>query len=254
MADIDLPSSKQVLWETMRQDFVALAPEHASSGLLPCCICGRLLPQEHFSIEHILPQQALMEDPPEIKSDPLLTMNRRTRLTLLCKRPLKLKSDIVSPNGCNGWKGRYFDGFLRDIVANAPLRKRGGQFSSQHTVAFAIAAYLAMVSEFGYRVVYIESGHLMRRQFFHPHKFLQGYPDSCQMMIAGERYSYPSAPSSAWATPFTFLFKAGRCIVTMRQTVAFVPLSRDPTWPVASALRIVPSKYLLRPDFRTMFS
>ena len=250
---IFLPSVKRTLWEEARRDFVAIAPEFATSDLLPCCACARLLPQEKFSLEHILPQQALAEDPPEIRSDPRLSMNQRTRLMLLCNHPLKIETGRTFPNGCNGWKGRHFDSHLRDVVGASVPPRRGGQITSQHSVALSIAAYLAMVSEFGYRVVYTASGWLLRRQFFHPHKHLREFPDTCQMILTGARFTYPEFSTESWAKPFSFQIHEDRCLVTMRQTAMFVPLSRDPRLPISSSLQFVPSKYSLRPDFRFFF-
>lgn len=248
---IDLPSVKQVLWEDARRDFLSIAPEFATSDLLPCPACARLLPQRHFTLEHILPQQALANDPPEVRNDPQLSTNRRTRLLLLCSYGLKTGENTKAPNGCNGWKGRYFDSHIRDIIVDSVPTKRGGAITPQHSVALSAAAYLALVSEFGYRVVYTASGWLLRQQFFHPRRHIEGFPDNCQMILTGGRFTYPNIPSEVWAKPFNFVIYEDRCLVTIRQTAMYVPLSRDPRLPVSSFLRFVPSKYRLRPDFRS---
>ena len=249
---IDLPSIKKILWEEMRHDFVSIAPEFLTSEVLPCCVCGRLLPQRHFTLEHILPRQALAEDPPEIRSNPESSNNRRTRLTLLCNYSLKTKESTVSL-GCNGWKGKQFDGYLCDIVVDKVPRRRGGKITTRHMIALSIASYLAMVSRYGYRIVFTTSGLMMRRQFFHPQSYIKDMPDACQGMVTGSRFTYPEIPSELWLTPFTFKVYPNLCLVTMRQAGINIPLSRDPDFPVSSSLRFLPSRYRLRPDFQTLF-
>jgi len=107
-----------------------------------------------------------------------------------------------------------------------------------------------MVEEFGYRVVLIRSGLLMREQFFNPGQFHPNMPILSQMLLGGNAQGVPpDAPM--WANPFTFAVEDRRCLVSLRNFAVSVPLSDDPRQPLARHLRIAPTKFKLRPDFRT---
>jgi hypothetical protein len=56
-----------------------------------------------------------------------------------------------------------------------------------------------------------------------------------------------------WREPFSFNFeRPGVCVVAARNFGVVVPISRDPREPIARHLRIVPARYKLQPDFRTV--
>ena len=66
--DILAASIKENLWHKMRSDLASYIPQLTENNLLMCCTCGRFLPYEDFSLEHIIPRQALADDPKEIKT------------------------------------------------------------------------------------------------------------------------------------------------------------------------------------------
>lgn len=70
MSDVLTASIKDKLWHKMRQDLASFVPEIASNKLLMCCACGRFLPREWFDLEHLIPQQALKQDPDVVRTNP----------------------------------------------------------------------------------------------------------------------------------------------------------------------------------------
>jgi hypothetical protein len=105
-------SLKERLWHDMRRDLASYIPELNSDLLLMCCVCGRFLPQDQFSLEHIIPRQALADQRIQVKQR--LTANQRSWNILLCTKPLILKGRLVYQNGCNSWKGRFYDKLIRE--------------------------------------------------------------------------------------------------------------------------------------------
>ena len=247
--DIDTPGIKDVLWHKMRADLTSYVPEAEASRLLMCPACGRFLPADDFSLEHIIPQQALAEDPTIVQQE--VFKNIRSGLTLLCRRPLTIKG---SKGGCNSWKGAHFDNALRQAVSGSLTRKREDRVKDRHCIAVMSAAYLAMFAEFGYKVVLMDSGVILRQQFFlpdHCHAFM---PNKSRVMLSNQPPVY--APGvDFWRTPFCFKFEnPGFTRAEMRNTTAFVPTSLDPRLPLAQNTLIVPSKYKMRPNFETAFN
>jgi len=216
-----------------------------------CCACGRLLPQDSFDLEHLVPQQVVKRDPIVVKTNPVTPVNIRSGNLLLCKRPLKIKDKILYRNGCNSWKGRVFDSALNDLVGGNGLK--AGRCTQVHIIAALSLAYLAMVAEFGFIVSLMPSGRLMREQFFTPRKFHPSLPLKCQMLLGGE-IPVESPDARLWSKPFSFGFdRPGICTVVIRNIAVMLPVSRDPRLPFSQHLRIVPSRYKLRPDFGTVF-
>jgi hypothetical protein len=86
---IDLAGLKHLLWHDMRADLSSFAPYFASNELLLCPVCLRPLRFQDFSIEHIVPQQALADDPAEARA--VIPTNKRSGVTLLCQKPLYVK-------------------------------------------------------------------------------------------------------------------------------------------------------------------
>lgn len=248
MADVLLASNKEKLWHKMRHDLTSFVPEIAGNRLLMCCACGRFLPQECFDVEHLIPQQALRQDPAAVRANPITPANIRSGNLLLCKMRLMVRGNMIYGNGCNSWKGRFYD---RPIAEMTKAFDRTTP-SDTHIIAGLILAYLAMVAEFGYVVVLMRSGLLIREQFFQPYKFHRDLPLRSQILFGG---SMPDAADhQMWSKPFSFGFeRPGACTVAARNFAVMVPIDRDPREPIAKHLKIVPSKYKLRPNFGTVF-
>lgn len=251
MSDLYKASIRDALWHKMRQDLAKFAPHITDDQLLMCCACGRLLPQDCFDLEHLVPQQAVKQDPAAVKANPLTPVNSRSGNLLLCKEPLRIKGKVFYRNGCNSWKGRVYDPVLNNLVAGNGLKAE--RCTQVHIIGALSLAYLAMVAEFGYIVTLMPSGRLMREQFFNPKKYHPAMPDRCQMILGG---SLPVKMPDArmWSNPFFFSFATPDvCHVGIRNISVMVPISRDPRLPFSQHLRIVPGRYKLRPDFRTVF-
>jgi hypothetical protein len=219
-----------------------------------CCTCGRFLSYQDFTLEHIIPQQALADDPVEIKSDPKSSTDARSGVILLCNKRLILKNGrMIYKNGCNSWKGRFYDSCLREILNGNILKHPYRKPSDRHMIAILCSGYLAMVLEFGYQVVLMASGLLMRQQFFLPFKFHRNLPLRSQMILAAPPPEYDETNSRIWSHPFSFTIDRGACYVGLRTSAFILPLSRDPRIPISKTVLITPSRYKLRPDFRTVF-
>jgi hypothetical protein len=251
--DLLAASLKERLWHKLRHDLQSYIPQIQHNDLLMCCTCGRFLPHDDFNLEHIIPQQALADDPPEIKANPETTANTRSGNILLCRKPLLVNGRKKHNNGCNGWKGRFYDGRTRELINarifNDPYKK----VANEHIIAALCTAYLAMVLEFGYQVALTPSGVLMRRQFFSPSKFHREIPHGSQMILAAPPPPYSENDIPIWSHPFSFTINRNSCNVRFRTMSLSVPISRDPRLPIAQSLVFAPSKYKLRPDFSTVF-
>lgn len=250
MSDLMMASIRDRLWHKMRQDLASHIPEIAGNRLLMCCACGRFLPQECFDLEHLIPQQALRRDPDAVRTNPVTPANVRAGNLLLCKKPLMHKGNTVYGNGCNSWKGRFYDKPISEhVLGKAWQPQRSTQV---HIIAALGLGYLAMVAEFGYVVALMRSGLLMREQFFSPYKFHPALPVRSQILFGGST-PVTSPDARMWVKPFSFGFRDMGCTVGVRNFAITVPVSRDPREALARHLRIVPAKYKLRPDFRTSF-
>jgi hypothetical protein len=250
MSDLMMASVEDKLWHKMRGDLARYAPEIAGNRLLMCCACGRRLPREAFDLEHLIPQQALKQDPDVVRVNPFTPANVRAGNLLLCKKPLILKGTRVCGNGCNGWKGRFYDKPISELVSGSAL-EAGGRLTDRHIIAALALGYLAMVAAFGYAVALMRSGLLMREQFFSPNKFHRSLSLRHQMVLGGPAPTLPDA--RMWTSPFSFSFENRACTVGARNFAILLPVSRDPREPLARHLRFAPSKFKLRPDFTTVF-
>jgi hypothetical protein len=250
--DLLAASLKKKLWHKLRQDLQLYIPQMQHNDLLMCCTCGRFLPYDDFSLEHIIPQQALADDPPEIKANPETTANTRSGNILLCRKPLLIKGRKYN-NGCNSWKGRFYDGRTRELLNWRVFNNQYKNVTNEHMIAALCTAYLAMVLEFGYQVALTPSGMLMRHQFFSPSKFHREMPDRSEMILAAPPLPYSENYITIWAHPFSFTIERNACVVAFRTMWLIVPISRDPRLPIAQSLVFAPSKYKLRPDFGTVF-
>jgi hypothetical protein len=245
-----LPSIKERLWHKMRADLERFVPEISDTQLLMCCACGRFLPRESFDLEHLIPQQALKADPPAVRSNPATPANVRSGNLLLCKQPLLYKNSKLYDNGCNSWKGRFYDKPISEIFSGKAMQGEG-RFGDTHIVGGLVLGYLAMVAKFGFVVTLMRSGRLMREQFFHPRRFHPHLGTRHQIVLAGSPYT--GEDEEVWQKPFSFSYEHGACTVAARNFAIIVPADRDPEAPLARHLKIVPHKYRFRPDFSTSF-
>jgi hypothetical protein len=250
MSNVMRASIEDKLWHTMRGELSRFSPEIAANDLLMCCACGRRLRREHFNLEHLIPRQALGEDPDVVRENPATPANIRAGNLLLCKERLIIKGKQVSGNGCNGWKGRYYDTAIRELTSARALRPTD-TIIDRHIIAALALGYLAMVAEYGYIIALMPSGLLMRQQFFSPNRFHRSLGLRHQMLLGGPMPTSADAP--LWERPFSFSFQEGSCVVGARNFAIQVPVSHDPSKPLARRLRFVPSKFALRPDFTTVF-
>jgi hypothetical protein len=250
---IDEASLKNTLWHSARADVARYAPDVEHSETLMCPTCGRWLTFVDFSVEHIIPRQALALDPDEAKA--ALTTNQRSGNILLCKKRLMVRGKLASGNGCNGWKGRYYDPLVREVLAGKAITGESKNSTNAHIISLICVAYLALLNEFGYQIALTSSGFLLRHQFFTPRQFRKDMPLSSQLVLAVEMPKYSATTHHLWANPFRISIETERrsCIVAFRTLGLRLPLSRDPATPVANRLKIVPSRYKLRPDFSTAF-
>ena len=210
-------SIKEKLWHKLREDLQLYIPQVRDNNLLMCCACGCFLPYQDFTLEHIIPQQALADDPAEIKSDPKLPANSRSGIILLCNKRLILKDGRkIYENGCNSWKGRFYDRCIREFlngnILNNPYRKP----SDMHIIAMLCSGYLAMILEFGYQVVLTANGLLMREQFFLPSKFHRNLPLRSQIILAAPPPEYDKSHSKIWPHPFSFTIERNSCFMGFR--------------------------------------
>jgi hypothetical protein len=251
--DISAPALHEKLWHSMRADLVQYAPQIADDDRLMCCCCGRFLQKSDFDLEHIIPQAAVADDPAQVRE--LFTVNERSKNLLLCKRPLEVKGVRFHPKGCNNWKGKFFDARIREVMNGSALGDNIHRpFSSQHSAAMMALAYLGLIHRYGYQIALTPSGLLMRRQFFSPGRLrteLSGWPWGA--MLSGRPFPYDPTNLSIWTNPFSFAPEPDRCIVCIRHISVFVPLSRNPEMPIVRHIKVVPDRFTMKPDFRTVF-
>ena len=238
-------------WHSMRLDLQDYMPAIRDNGLLMCCACGRFLTQDKFSLEHIIPKQALADDPPEAKR--LFTLAQRAGTILLCKAPLKINGKIYYENGCNSWKGRHYDKTIREILNGRAISRAVKRIMPAHSIGLISLCYLAMVAHFGFQIALTQSGKLLRQQFFMPLRYHPSMPAVCQLTLIGGVPDFEETEPEYWSNPVSFDFEPGLCRANFRNVVVNLPVSRDPKTPIVRHLPIKPSKFTLRPDFSTAF-
>jgi hypothetical protein len=249
MSMIDLPAEKEKLWHSAKADLQSLVPWFRNSDLLLCPACCRPVTYDEMSIEHVLPKQALKKDPVDART--AITQNERSGLTLLCRRQLLYKGKIVSAAGCNSWKGKHFDGFLRDLLTTD---LGAAKLTTGHQVAAFSAGYLALFRKFGYQISLSSAGILMRQQFFHPHDFIRAMPLRYQLILGGRGPDqFTDDDKAYWSEPFRISVQSDGATIAIRHMAFLLPLSHDPSKPFARELPYAPSKYKLRLDLRTAF-
>ncbi len=250
-SEIDLPGLKDLLWHKMRDDLIKFIPAMSDNELLMCPACGRFLPHHDFSIEHILPQQALADDPVEIKAS--LSVNKRAGVTLLCQKPLIIKGSRVHGGGCNSWKGKHYDRCMRELFSRKIFEKNS-KVSIQNNIAVFNTGFLALFNEYGYQIPLSAAGLLMRHQFFRPYSFGSAVPLMCQViLLSQEKPTLADTIPSFWEKPFAFAFENGKCIFITRAVSTYLPLSRDPRITITRTLPFAPPKHVLRVNYGTIF-
>jgi len=248
MPELLIASNKEKLWHKMRRDLLGFVPEIAGNRLLMCCACGRFLPYDCFDVEHLIPRQALRHDPANVRVNPATPANIRSGNLLLCRMRLRIKGNTIYGNGCNSWKGRFYDHHIAEMTRAFDRTTP----TDTHIIAALSLAYLAMVAEFGYVVALMRSGLLMREQFFRPYSFTVTYRLGAKFFLVVECRTWgiircgTSRSGSVSIDPEL-------ATVVARNFVVMVPISHDPRQPIVKHLKIVPSKYKLRPNFGTVF-
>ena len=169
-----------------------------------------------------------------------------------CKKELLIKGKKLYDNGCNNWKGRFYDKFLREIFNTRVIKKNN--FTSRHHVALFNACYLGLFAKYGFQITLVPSGLIMRKQFFNQNRFNREVPAKCQMALMAEPHIiYDEQSARYWTPSFKFSIEPNFCIVVVRNASMRLPLSRDPEIPIARALPFAPPRYALRPNFETIF-
>jgi hypothetical protein len=251
LSDILTPSIKERLWHKLRADLARYVPEVANTPSLMCCLCGRFLPQHSFSLEHLVPQQTLKMDPFVVRTNPATPANLRSGNLLLCSEPLLYKKSPLYNNGCNSWKGRFFDRPISEIFSGRAMQTDRGRVTNAHIIGGLMLGYLAMVAEYGYIIALMESGLLLREQFFRPQKFHPKLGPRFQILLGGVPPTNPD--DKIWTSPFGFKLEPGACIVSARNFAVTVPVSRDPLINIGRHLKITPHRHRFRPDFQSFF-
>lgn len=248
MSDVNLPDLKLKLWTTMREDLFRHVPALQDSTKLLCPICCRALDYEKFSLEHILPQQAVKQDPRSVRD--AINKNERSGLTLLCRERLIIKGSHYE-NGCNGWKGRNYDARISDLLNRSD---DSFQFSDGHLIALLTVGYLGLFKKYGYRVGLTESGLRLRNQFFNPRRFTKHLPLESQMVLSGKpETNYLPDRHTYWSDPVKIYVDADRATIVIRNYSILLPLSFDPRIPLVKTLAYAPRKHIFRPDLRLAF-
>jgi hypothetical protein len=216
------------------------------------CWCAQPVTPHHLrrvSLEHIIPQQAVDDDHKTARD--AVTRNQRAGLTPLWGKRLVVKDNFIVEKGCSSWKGKHFDRFSRQVLRREPYKMA---FTSRHRVAMFILGYLALFRKYGYRISLSRSRLLMRNQFFNPNSFLEGVPAKCLAIFTGPTLSeFDDNIKSYWDEPFRISVSEGFAMVSVRSVAFWLPLSDDPTTPLAARLRYAPPRHKFRPDFTSVF-
>lgn len=236
--DVDLPRSEEIIWHKMKSDLDSMIPELRGTDTLLCPVCLRRLQRKDFNIEHVIPRQAVREDPPEIRAT--VPTNARSTLLLLCNKRLRVTSTIVVKNGCNGWKGKYYDNFIRAMLFKERDRLK---ISTRHQISMFVAGYLGMFRTYGYRVALSSSGLSMRRQFFSPNEFLEEIPLLCQMVLHADPIRDLNIDPSYWTDPIQISINGKTASISIRNNAINVPISFDPRVQFSRSTLVLPPRF-----------
>ena len=221
----------------MHADLKSFIP-HFPTDELMCPACFRHMKFHELSLEHIIPQQAVERDPIEVRN--AIARNRRSGLTLLCKKQLIFKGKKFPGNGCNGWKGKYFDGFVREALS---LDLGDVKLNSRHQISMFALGYLALFSKYGYRVALSSSGLLMRRQFFAPNSFLSAVPLKYQIILGGPLLTQLDEDNKTyWDDPFKIDVERDSACLVIRSLCFFSSSIRRPNDTSGARITIRPAE------------
>lgn len=247
MSKIDNPGIRWELFTKLNAELTTFRPDIAAEQKILCPVCGRALPFDAFSLEHILPQRLLKKDPLNAQT---ISKNKRAGLTLLCKKNLIMTNSKTLNGGCNQWKGKMYDQKLEAFF-------EGSKTLSGIHEAFFATAYLALFSAYGYRVAFTEAGNVSRFQFLNPQKRLLRRLPFMSNTILGFDYE-DWKKWDKWDEPFSFgeeeLSEGLMCVVTIRGKATALPLSHPLSLAFNSPLIIPSRKKILRPVFNAYFA
>ncbi len=249
MSVIDQPATKHIIWQELRDDLIKLIPSFSEADLLLCPTCCRAIPFDDFSLEHIIQKQALACDPQDVRKS--TSHNERSGLTLLCSRPLVLNGKRINGSGCNSWKGKHYDKYLRELL---DPQFKINNFTGQHHIALFAAGYLGLFRRYKYQIALSQTGLLMRNQFFTPRGWLKTTPINSQMLLRGDALTdYSHETHAYWSDPFKITIDGLSAYIAVRNMSFILPLSCDPNVPYAKNLPYAPPKHKWRPDLTTVF-
>jgi hypothetical protein len=79
-------------------------------------------------------------------------------------------------------------------------------------------------------------------------------PHKYQIILGGQVLTqFDEHNGSYWSDPFNFHIEGDSVCLAIRSVGFFLPLSEDPTIPLAHVLRYVPPRYKLRPNLENVF-
>ena len=201
MTSIMIAGKSDHLWHEMRASQKAVCG-FIEDDRLRCCICGRPLRRDDFSLEHIIPRQAVTDDPISVKTN--MTVSLRSGHILLCRASLTVKGHRPQGNGCNGWKGGFYDPLIRKLSDRSILEWRQQEITEQVCIAAFAVAYLAMVARFGYQIVFTPAGVIARKQFLSPTCYLPALPLMSKIILTGLAPLPSKETLDFWSAPFHF--------------------------------------------------
>jgi hypothetical protein len=188
---------KTLVFRSLRENLIYARPEYIGREVILCPFCLREITLEQLSsIEHIVAQNVLKDDPPYMKQHP---GRSRAGVTALCRHPRTTKTGHA-PNGCNGWKGQKYDRLFRRMLQAQRIDE--GMLRLQHYVAVLIMAYLGAFQRLGYEYIMRVELDDIRHQFDYPDRQVTHWLDHVHIRLSG----HPGG--QIWATtsglPFVF--------------------------------------------------
>lgn len=208
----------------MRGDLVKHLPWFMDNDKLLCPICHRTLGYDDFSIEHIIPKQTVQSDPHEVKL--ATARDARSKLTLLCRAPLKINGKMVSKNGCNGFKGSHYD---KNISFMLKINLDTARVTQRHQFSMFALGLVALIGRCGYRFALSADAIPLRFQFFSPNKRVDEVHFLNEIMLVGEPWtSFTDVDPKYWSDPFDFVSETAsgtsRTLIITRNVMTILPI------------------------------
>ena len=200
VAEISLsPSYRERLFHILRGNLVCERPEYADREVILCPLCLRDLRFDDVrSVEHILPENALKDDPLFVRQ---VSLSRRAGLTVLCRTSRAVGCGKDAPEGCNGWKGQAYDRLFKGMLAGQQIPPH--KLTLRRKVAVLTMAYLAAFQRFGYGCILNDAFETVRCQADYPDRKMTPWLDS--VVINPRQHALNG---QVWATssglPFVF--------------------------------------------------